>query len=453
MAAIKGPIRFRRREIPTLTKIAITGYKSISTRQEIEIRPLTVLAGTNSSGKSSIMQPVLLLKQTIEETYDPGALLLHGPNVRYTAAEQVLSRNAEGEEGSKFSIELASHQTSVRVRYVKRKKQPFDIDLTEFTEGDDKLVLTPGDASEPLHDRVVEALQLARVPHHGSRTKRDQEELSVDVRRNRCFLEVYVSDPLRVTPFGLNRFSALSRFSPILRGLIHLSGLRGNPERTYPVTAVGDNFPGTFEKYVASIIARWQSSGQSTKLRAVSSDLQFLGLTWKVTARAINETQVELQVGRLSRSAVGGARDLVSIADVGVGVSQTLPVIVALHVARPGQIVYIEQPEIHLHPRAQTELATVLARAAKRGVRVIIETHSDLLLLGIQEAVAAGHIGPDLVKLHWFDRKDGVTQVASANLDSAGAFGEWPEDFGEVRMKAEDRYFSAAEEQLGKASD
>src|SRR5271155_844660 len=100
MPALPSPTRFRRRELPTLTGVAITGYKSLSRRQNIEIRPLTILAGTNSSGKSSIMQPVLLLKQTLEETYDPGALLLHGPNVRFTDAEQLLSRNAEGEEGS-----------------------------------------------------------------------------------------------------------------------------------------------------------------------------------------------------------------------------------------------------------------------------------------------------------------------------------------------------------------
>ena len=56
-----------------ITKIAVKGFKSIAEECAIDIRPLTILAGANSSGKSSIMQPLLLLKQTLEAPYDPGA--------------------------------------------------------------------------------------------------------------------------------------------------------------------------------------------------------------------------------------------------------------------------------------------------------------------------------------------------------------------------------------------
>ena len=81
-----------------------------------------------------------------------------------------------------------------------------------------------------------------------------------------------------------------------------------------------------------------------------------------------------------------------------------------------------------------------------RGARVIVETHSGVLLLGIQALVAEGKLPADLVKLHWFQRReDGVTRVTSADLDEAGAFGDWPEDFGEVALKAESRYLDAVE--------
>src|SRR5277367_1122142 len=73
-----------------ITRIAVEGFKSIAKRQEIEIRPLTILAGANSSGKSSIMQPLLLLKQTLEASYDPGPLLIRGPNVEFTSIDQML---------------------------------------------------------------------------------------------------------------------------------------------------------------------------------------------------------------------------------------------------------------------------------------------------------------------------------------------------------------------------
>src|SRR2546429_8436596 len=76
-----------------ITRITVGGFKSISQEQSIEIRPLTILAGANSSGKSSIMQPLLLLKQTLEAPYDPGALLLNGPNVKFTFVNQLLTQS------------------------------------------------------------------------------------------------------------------------------------------------------------------------------------------------------------------------------------------------------------------------------------------------------------------------------------------------------------------------
>jgi predicted ATPase len=91
-----------------ITRIAVEGFKSISKRQSIDIAPLTILAGTNSSGKSSIMQPLLMLKQTLEEPYDPGPLLISGaaPNVKFTAADQFLSRNTPNPRG-KLTVEIA----------------------------------------------------------------------------------------------------------------------------------------------------------------------------------------------------------------------------------------------------------------------------------------------------------------------------------------------------------
>jgi predicted ATPase len=75
-----------------ITRISLKGFKSLAEECSIEIRPLTILAGANSSGKSSIMQPLLLMKQTLDATYDPGALLINGPNVQFTLMDQFLSR-------------------------------------------------------------------------------------------------------------------------------------------------------------------------------------------------------------------------------------------------------------------------------------------------------------------------------------------------------------------------
>src|SRR5262245_19854268 len=73
---------------PVITSISVSGFKSIVDKQTLEVRPLTLLAGANSSGKSSMMQPLLLLKQTLEAQYDPGPLLLNGPNAKFSSVEQ-----------------------------------------------------------------------------------------------------------------------------------------------------------------------------------------------------------------------------------------------------------------------------------------------------------------------------------------------------------------------------
>lgn len=93
---------------------------------------------------------------------------------------------------------------------------------------------------------------------------------------------------------------------------------------------------------------------------------------------------------------------------------------------------------MHLHPGAQRKLADILADAAKRGVRMVVETHSSLLLRAIQTLVAKGDFVPKIVRLHWFSLdKDGFTRVKSAEMDKNGAFGDWPEDFGDVSLESE----------------
>ncbi|HST21704.1 MAG TPA: AAA family ATPase [Blastocatellia bacterium] len=428
-----------------ITQITVSGFKSISDEQSIEIKPLTILAGANSSGKSSIMQPLLLLKQTLEATYDPGPLLINGPNVQFTSMDQLLSSVKDGQRTRNFSVGIGigtqATLSLVMIHFKKSSPKGFDIQSMEIS-----LSRKGKTASFHIGMTRKEIISNCRKLFESGSLMisilKDTKDL--EIIRQRSFLT------LNSTKYGITHAGTflLYLIEPYISQVVHLPGLRGNPERSFPITAVSSNFPGTFQEYCASIIAKWQNEKNHSKLKQLSKYLERLGLTWKVTAKRINDAQVELQVGRLPHAAKGGARDLVNIADVGFGVSQTLPVLVALLVAEPGQLVYIEEPEIHLHPRAQSAMAQILADAAKRGVRVVIETHSQLLLLGIQTLVAEGKLSPELVKLHWFKRRnDGGTEISSTDLDEAGAFGDWPEDFAEVSLEAESRYLDAAESQ------
>ena len=442
----------------SITKIAVKGFKSIAEECEIDIHPLTILAGANSSGKSSIMQPPLMLKQTLEASYDPGPLLIDGPNVQFTEAEQFLSTSSNGQRTDYFQVRIEVYELDVphSVKTTFRKRQG-RIELTEMI-AEVRLghplptlhfTLYPDMPSEEFKLMVDKNLNVELPAETSKKLKALIEHHFIPkdadvVKRSRCFLYLEFSQNTNQLPNSHGGRGFTARFIFNMLRSIHLPGLRGNPERTYKQTSTGPQYPGTFENYVASIIHKWQET-KDKRLKVVADTLHKLGLTGHVGTQKIGDVGIEVQVGRLPQLRTDDT-DMVNIADVGFGVSQVLPVVVALIAAERGQLVYLEQPELHLHPCAQVALAHVLADAAKRGVRVVAETHSSLLLLGVQTLVAEGDLPPELVKLHWFSRnEDGITEVDSVDLDEAGAYGDWPMDFDDVDLKIQSRYLDAVD--------
>jgi AAA domain, putative AbiEii toxin, Type IV TA system/Protein of unknown function (DUF3696) len=406
-----------------LSEVGVGGFKSFTNLTKIKLGALSILAGTNSSGKSSIMQPLLLMKQTIEALYDPGILLLDGPNVKFTSSEQFISTQSLPSKGStNFQIFVAADDANC---FQSNFQWSVDSGLLQhsqiYTIWGNKVILWSDMNSAEITAALPVDLQYSYYEK---------------ILRERCF---FIID-------GSGRYLLNSLiFTNVLRSMIHVPGVRGNPERIYkPAATDGNTFAGLFENYVVSVIDRFQKK-EPEKLAQLQSHLQKLGLTDTIQTQRLNETQLELRVGHIP----GNSTDTVNIADVGFGVSQVLPVVVALLVAQPGQLVYVEQPEIHLHPRAQVALAEIFAEAINRGVQVVVETHSELFLLGIQTLVAENRIAPDDVKLHWFIRSaDGSSTVTTAELDENGAFGDWPEDFGSTALELTNRYLSSAEEKL-----
>lgn len=445
------------REIVTFS---VAGYKSIHDHVDVPVAPLTIVAGANSSGKSSFMQPFLMMKQTLESPFDPGTLLIHGPNVQLSEWSQALSR---GKSRTSFVKELsiALRQGSRGIENTYQWSQGTGLTLSRTTHIDNtgQFDLSPELDSKTTESRIpgelLEEFRAVAERFNGftrrsrSRTNAKQGSVSrIAIRQRKLFLEaIFELHDLRggeVIPIGTIGSQNIRRFSHLISSIIHVPGLRGNPERSYTSASGGPAFPGTFEKYVASIISRWQSGNprDKAKLAAVAHDLDQMGLTWKIASSRVDDASVELRVGRTPRPQQGGALDLVNIADVGFGVSQTLPVLVAIHVAQPGQIVYIEQPELHLHPRAQTTMGYVLVDAARRGVRVLAETHSSLIIRSIQTAIAAGRIPSKDVRFNWFsrDNQTGFSQVETASIDTLGRFGDWPVDFDDVSEESDWKY-------------
>lgn len=322
---------FPPKEPMAITEISVCGYKSVSQEETIEIRPLTVLAGANSAGKSSMMQPLLLLKQTLEAPYDPGPLLLNGPNLKFTSVDQFLSRTGKRRSTDILEIGVKSNwERSLRITFRKKHGQGLVIDQMRSIGGLGDYTLFP-----TMTHGEIRALEFAKQ-------KNWEEEFSVEQREHarwqivqeRCFLrpELAADEPGTGGSFSVSTHLT-EGLESLIPEIIHLPALRGNPERSYPVTAVGATYPGTFEKYTASVVAKWAEE-DDPKLQGLNADLVKMGLTGGVLPHPIYETQIELQVSRLPQAPPRKPEDRINIADVGFGVSQTLPVLVALRAAK-----------------------------------------------------------------------------------------------------------------------
>lgn len=432
---------------PGITRITVTGFKSLASKTDVEIRPLTILAGANSSGKSSLMQPILLMKQTLDnERIPPGPFWLWGDQAQYTTANQFLSRILPHDESSrKLTVEIAAEASWTELIFEKTS----DLDLTVVETS------SRGASEGPVWRLNRGTSQRFLKELFDSVAGRQFfESAELKIHQDRCFLAVgtqFPGDPV----VGVFHRPEVNLIRSKVQQTLYVSGLlRGSCEREFYLHGLpsGNVFPGDFEDYVPSILEAWREDATETgygieKLHLLRSALQLLELASDVQTRKLNESQVEV---RIPRTLTGDTNDLVSIADVGLTVSQVLPVLVALIIAHPNQLVHIEQPELHLHPRAQWRLAQLLADAANRGVRLVIETHSSLLLRGILTEIAKGKISNDKVILHWFerDKRTGISTVSSKEPDSAGRVGEWPEDFSDVELESDNDYLNAVESKL-----
>lgn len=119
--------------------------------------------------------------------------------------------------------------------------------------------------------------------------------------------------------------------------------------------------------------------------------------------------------------------------NVGFGLSYALPVIVALLASPPGALVILENPEAHMHPRGQTRLGQLAARAAAAGVQVIAETHSDHFVDGARIEVREGTLKPIDAAFHYFERDGAEAQVISPEIDENGILSDWPAGFFDQR--------------------
>jgi hypothetical protein len=225
-------------------------------------------------------------------------------------------------------------------------------------------------------------------------------------------------------------------FERRLKSLFYLGPLRAYPERQYPWSGGQPEDMGRAgEQAVNALLAsrergltisRGKGKKKATLEEYVAFWLQKLGLIHSFRVEPIAEGGQLYRV--LVKKSASAAEVLVT--DVGFGVSQILPVLVICFYVPEHSTVILEQPEIHLHPSVQAGLADVFIDAfQKRGVQILLESHSEHLLRRLQRRVAEEVLKPEDMSLYFCTAEDGESQTKTLDMDLFGNIQNWPKDF------------------------
>ncbi len=351
--------------------LRLTNFKGFR-RLDVRLGKLTVLTGTNSSGKSSVMHAIVLLEQSRDQ--DPPGFVLNGDLIELGDYEDVLFDRPDAaparEQGPQV-LEVGIRSTSSPWRHFGGSAQS-DADFIPLQDRDDPIrVDIPWKHLEYVRaDRLGPTLvhQKSHSAVVGSRSVGPRGEYAVHLLLTRGSEDV--AAPLRLPGVGKSLEQQCGAWLELI----------SSDTRIYP-----SNLAGT-----GSAVVRF-------------SDGPLTGLSSGRPHRATN---------------------------VGFGLSYALPVIVACLSARRGDLLLVENPESHLHPRGQGHLARLCVACARAGAQVVVETHSDHVLNAIRLGVAEGTLKPRDVSLVYFSRVEGgESRFEPLVIDVAGQIAHWPDGF------------------------
>lgn len=384
----------------------------------IVLKPITLVLGRNSAGKTSILQPLRMLKQTIEATDAGTYLLLDGTKqdgVNLGSYADVVNGHDEKREMG-VGIDLLESGISFDVRFKQVDERPVIDSLVYRIKGERVEVTRGPNAAYQLSSPRF------RLPNwDGSNT--------VHVPKK----EVY--DPGRAIEFSEQALKDLGSLGETVRGAMvalkkgfeafHFLGpLRPPPAREVTwsqqdPTRLGSNGSET----VQALISNETGRNKGTLKQAVSYWLKRLDLADSIDVSRVGRTLLyQIEVVR------NGNRS--NIVDVGFGVSQVLPVIVLLHFVPEGSVILCEDPEAHLHPMAQAELATMFVEVAKnRRLQVLVETHSEYLFRRLQYLMSDEQLRPEECALYYVKREAPAAQLTVLEPNQFGQLANWPPFF------------------------
>ena len=410
--------------------------------------PITGLFGTNSSGKTSVLQLLLMIKQTVEST-DRLQVLDFGseksPANLGSFRDVVFSHQAPGTLDWQIRWKL---NEPLAVKNPEDKKSNLFVDdkvgfQVEITENEKKRLVV----NHVVYSFAGRDFEMRRKP-----ANKDKYDLTVkppdDFRFIRTPGRVWDLDaPVKCYGFP-NEVNARFQnagflsdlqlaFERLFEGIKYLGPLRDYPKRQYPWSGSEPADMGQRgERVVEALLAARESNRLLSRGKGKKREpLEERVAAWLKELRLISEFHVEpvaKEGGNIYRVKVrrNPQSPDVLITDVGFGVSQILPAIVLCYYAPEGSIIILEQPEIHLHPAVQAGLADVFIDAVKsRNIQIIFESHSEHLLKRLQRRIAEQEIKPDTTALYFCESNNGSSSLTPLDVDLYGNILNWPKDF------------------------
>ena len=393
-----------------ITELRAQNFKSWQDTGTLQFAPLTGLFGANSSGKTSILQVLLMLKQTVERPSDWNEPL-------YFGNEESL-------------VNLGNFGTVIH-----KHKQDLSLDISVSWKSS-----TAADINKYIrfYNLNVETLS----PSQGDRDRSEEISFSTNIARGVVNNSYYATDLYRFDVqqpdlfrcYGVrtarNQIMEISsrfeeEFENLFSRILYLGPLREHPRPRY--TWAGDHPKGIGQEGEKAI-----SALLSGRIRHLSIDEQILNWLQRLELIDTYDLHPLSDTGRDYEFLVKKYKDgpEVRLTDVGFGVSQVLPVLILCYYAPEGSILILEQPEAHLHPKVQSELADVLIDVVKnRNVQIILESHSAHLLHRLQRRIAEEQISADDTAFYFCQINDGTSEIERLKVDEYGNIRNWPQNF------------------------
>lgn len=438
--------------------LQVRNFKAFQDTGEIEIKPITVLAGPNSGGKSSILQSLLLLKQTLETAELDVALNLDGRFLQFSKFSELVFGKPQL-RGCKLIYKIGfSDDETVPVH----SDIKFSFRYKDVKDGEKRVVLN--------HFDILSHIQGKPGPHlglrfHGEGYQVTQERVSLPrefenkeifamrTRSNinhflpNSFLFVFLSREserfhvlMPLDPKSLNALRGLE--AELTNHLKYVGPLREEPRRVYaqsanPLPEISQRVESAVQtlyrerdakvEYLPSLD---QPSEEITLLDAVNKVFGKLEINQPISVKS-DRSMLTYQI--LFDLMGSKSKKQVTIADVGFGFSQLLPIVLLGLKSEKESILLFEQPEIHLHPRLQANLADFLLRMALLGKRIIVETHSDHFINRLRRRIAEDKTDKlkDKVNILFVNPPhdgQGAT-IDQLRIDRYGVIENWPPDF------------------------